>query len=347
MKAIVIRQPGGPEVLRIEDVPVPAMRPDDVLIEVAACGVCFHDVVTRNGVLKRGIRMPLIPGHEVSGIVRSVGERVTGFRPGDRVATAPNRHICGHCRYCRTDRESACAERELLGDAGLNGGYAELVAVGADNVALVPDGISLEQAAIVGCAIGTELNAIRDVAHVMAGERVLVSGAGGGLGVHGVQVARLAGAEVIAVTTSPHKMNLLAELGAHHVVLAQPGEDFSAEVKRITGGDGVDVAIDNVGSVLFEPTRRSLAMSARWVFVGQLSGDFVKLSPAQVFLRNISIMGAKSASRRQLHDALHLVARGAIRPVIAEDLPLSRAAEAHATMQRSPPAGRIILRPGH
>jgi D-arabinose 1-dehydrogenase-like Zn-dependent alcohol dehydrogenase len=345
MQAIVVRAPGGPEALIAEEVAVPALRRNDVLIRVAACGVCFHDVVTRNGTLRRGVAMPLIPGHEISGIVEAVGPDVRGFRPGDRVAAAQRRHICGHCRFCRGGHETSCREQEFLGDAGLNGGYAELVCVEDDNLVHVPEGVALEDAAIVACAIGTELNAIRDVARLREGERALITGAGGGLGIHGVQLARLAGAEVIAVTGSAAKRATLQAAGADHVVLAPHGSDFSAAVRELTDGEGVDVAIDNVGSAVFEATRRSLAEGARWVLVGQLSGDFVRFNPAQMFLRDIALLSARSTSRAQLEDALRLVARGAVRPEIAARLPLSQAAEAHRLVERAAPAGRILLCP--
>lgn len=346
MRAMVVRAAGGPEALVLEDIPPPPLRPNDVRIRVEACGVCFHDVVTRNGTYRRGVRMPLIPGHEVSGVVESVGPAVRLFRPGDRVCTVQRRRICGHCRFCRSGRETSCREQEFLGDLDLNGGYAELVCVEEDNVAPVPEGVPLDAAAIAACAIGTELNAVRDVAAVRPGERVLVTGAGGGLGVHGVQLARVAGAEVIAVTGSPEKAAAIRAAGAEHVVvLARRGEDFSAAVKDLTGGEGVDAAIDNVGSATFEATRRSLAEGARWVFVGQLSGEFVRLNPAQIFLRDITIRSVRSTSLRQLEDTLGLMRRGLVRPVIAAALPLERAAEAHRMAERAAPCGRILLRP--
>lgn len=345
MRAMVVRSPGGPEALVLEDIPPPALRRNDVRIRVEACGVCYHDVVTRNGTLKRGVEMPLIPGHEISGIVESVGSEVRGFRPGDRVATLQRRHICGHCRYCRNDQETACPEREFLGDMGLNGGYAELVCVEEDNVAQVPEGIPLDAAAIVACTVGSELNAIRDVAGVKAGERVLVNGAGGGLGIHGVQLAHVSGAEVIAVTGSPQKVDMIRQAGADHVVLYDRGEDFSAKVRALTTGEGVDVAIDNVGSATFEPMRRSLAQRGRWIFIGQLSGEFVRLNPAQLFLRGISIHSAQSTNRRQLLDCLELVRRGLVRPVVSTELPLERAGDAHRMVETAAPTGRILLKP--
>ena len=255
------------------------------------------------------------------------------FKPGDRVTTVQRRHICGRCRYCRDGRETSCAEREFLGDMGLNGGYAEFVCVEEDNVALVPDNIPLDQAAIVACAIGTELNAIRDVADVQPGERVLITGAGGGLGVHGIQVARATGAYVLGLTTSEEKAQQISDAGAHHVVLAKRGEDFSPLVKQATDGEGVDVIIDNVGSAVFQPSRKSLAMGGRWIFVGQLTGEFVQLNPAQLFLRDISIKSAKSTSRKQLQDSLTLVSRGQVRPVITAEMPLERAGEAHKDVE--------------
>lgn len=346
MRAAVIRQTGGPEVIRIEDVPVPSVGPKDVLIKVHACGMCFHDVVTRNGTMKRGVELPYIFGHEVSGEVVEVGSHVTLFRRGEKVATAQRKHICGACRYCRSGRETSCSERIFLGDAGLNGGAAEYVAVEEDNVAHVPDGVDMDGAAITACAIGTELNAIRDVGKVKPGERVLVSGAGGGLGIHGVQLARLAGGIVYAVTTSESKAEAIKAAGAHHVVVTGRGADFSRDLLKLTDGEGVDVVIDNVGSVLFQPTRKSLAMGARWVFIGQLTGDFVQLNPAQIFFKDTTIMSAKSTSRQQLRDSLQLVKQGMATPMIEARLPLAEASRAHALVEQGKTTGRIVLKPG-
>jgi acryloyl-coenzyme A reductase len=345
MQAVVVRETGSADVLRMETVarPTPAAR--DVLIRVAACGVCTLDVVTRNGTYRRSVELPIIPGHEIAGTVMAVGSEVRRFRAGDRVATTQRYHICGACRHCRGGYEPLCAERRFLGQQGLVGGYAEYVAVEEDNVAVIPAGVSEQQAAIAACAIGTTLNAVRDVGRVKPGERVLVTGAGGGLGVHAVQMARLAGAHVIAQTTTADKAALLAEVGANEVLVTARGEDFSARVRSLTAGEGVDVLIDNVGTPLFTAMRRSLAVNGRWVLVGQLTGDFVPFNPAQLFLRNQSMLSVNSTTRAQLEDTLALIARGAIRPVISGVESLRNVGAVHARMERGGVAGRIVVRP--
>ncbi len=345
MRAIVVRQTGEPEVLRIEQIDRPTPGPREALIRVAACGICTLDLVTRAGTYRRGVELPLVPGHEICGQVVAVGAGVAGLRPGDRVASTQRFHICGACRHCRGSHETLCEQRRFLGQQGLRGGYAEYVAIADDNLALVPDAVSDAQAAIAACAIGTSLNAVRDAGAVRLGERVLVTGAGGGLGVHAVQLARAAGALVIAQTTAADKAELLRGLGAHAVVAQARGEDFSAQVLALSGGQGVDVVIDNVGTLQFEATRRSLAVHGRWVLVGQLNGDFVPFNPAQLFLKNQTLVSVHSTSRAQLEDTLDLIARGVVRPVIHETCGLQDLPAVHARLARGGVAGRIVLRP--
>jgi NADPH:quinone reductase-like Zn-dependent oxidoreductase len=205
--------------------------------------------------------------------------------------------------------------------------------------------VALQDASIVACAIGTILNAMREVGKLSAGESALVTGAGGGLGMHAVQLARLAGAFVIAQTTSPEKAGQIRALGAHEVIVHARGEDFSPAVRKATGGAGVDVAIDNVGSQLFEPIRRSMGIGGRWLLIGQLTGQFVPFNPAQLFLKNVSMLSATSTTRRQLEDCLALVARGAVKPIVSQALPLEEAAQAHALVEAGKAVGRIVLRP--
>jgi D-arabinose 1-dehydrogenase-like Zn-dependent alcohol dehydrogenase len=345
MRAVVVERTGPPEVLRVADIAAREPGPREVRIAVAACGVCFHDVVVRNGTYRRGVGMPVILGHEVAGKIEKLGSEVKGLQPGDPVATTTYSHLCGCCRHCRGGHETSCPERIFLGDAGLNGGYAELVCVDADAVQKVPAGVPLEEASIVACTVGTELNAVREVGQVRLGDRVLVTGAGGGLGLHGVQLCRLSGAFTIAVTTSKAKAAGIRDAGADEVIVVDREKDFSAEVRRLTDGRGVDVAIDNVGSPVFESVRRSMADDGRIVLVGQVTGEFISINPAQLFLRNVSILSAKGVSRAQLADALDLVARRRIKPVVEDVCRLENAVDAHRRVEAGLSSGRLVLSP--
>jgi NADPH:quinone reductase-like Zn-dependent oxidoreductase len=181
---------------------------------------------------------------------------------------------------------------------------------------------------------------------VRIGDHVLVTGAGGGLGLHGVQLSHLAGAFTIAVTTSPAKAARIREAGADEVIVVERGADFSNEVRRLTNGSGVDVVIDNVGSQVFETVRRSVADGGRIVLVGQLTGEFMSVNPAQLFLRNVSILSAKGVSRSQLADSLELVARRRIKPAVGDVYRLEQAAETHRLVEAGLSTGRLLLTPG-
>lgn len=345
MRGLVIDAFGAPGVLEARELADPEPRVGELVIDVASAGVCFHDVLSRQGAMRRGMDLPRVLGHEIAGVVAVVGPEVEDFAVGERVATTQRRYVCGVCALCRSGHETMCARREFLGHEA-DGGYAEQVAVRADCCAHVPDGVNDDAAAIAACAIGTELNAIRDVGRVGLGETVLVTGAGGGLGVHAIQLAVAAGARTIAATTSEEKAGRLRELGAHEVVVATDGR-FSAEVREVTAGRGVDVVIDNVGGKVFDEVRRSLATSARWVLVGELSTAVVELNLAQIFLRGISLHSAVSTSRAQLVEALALIASGAVRPVITARPALADAADVHAELERGRVFGRAVLQVGN
>ena len=219
------------------------------------------------------------------------------------------------------------------------------MAIDADMLVPVPEGVAMADAAIAACAIGTMFHAITEVGRVRPGETVLITGAGGGLGMHGVQLARLSGARVLAQTGSAAKAEALRDAGADEVIVLPRGADFSVAVKDLTAGEGADVVIDTVGTPLFQPTRRSLAKAGRWVLVGQLTGEFVPFNPAQLFLRCVSMLSATSTTRAELRQVLGLLARGAIHAVRDATVPLAQAAEAHRRVEAGAVLGRLVLEP--
>ena len=339
MKAAVMHQQGGPEVLVIEDIAIPAIKPNEVLVKVGAVGVSYHDVVERNGTYQRGVHFPMVIGNEVAGTVEKVGDQVTTLKVGDRVCCKPFQ-VCGMCRRCRNGMETACTKRR-----GVRGGYAEYTNITEEALVKIPDNVSFEQACMLGASTGVALNAVRDVAKVRVGEHVLVTGASGGCGIPSVEIARASGAIVIAVTRSAAKRQELLDIGAHHVIVAADGKDFSNDVKALTADEGVEVVIDNVGSRVFTPSFKSLAVGGRYAFVGQLFREDISLNPARIFFKRANMIGVGSCRRDQLEDAIKLVAAGTVKPRVAKVFPLAEVAKAHALVESGEVVGRVVLKP--
>lgn len=345
LKAIVVKETGPYSVLQLQNLPIPEPKFNEVLIKVHACAVCYHDVVVRKGIFRQGVKLPLIPGHEIAGEIVRIGPSVKYFKIGDPVVSTIRSHICGNCNYCRIGKEMLCSRAIILGDTGLNGGYAQYAIAAEENLIKIPDSVSMDEAAIAPCAIGTQLNAIRDVGQALMGERVLITGSGGGVGLHGVQLAKLMGCHVIAVTTSDSKVKTISQAGANDVIVIEKSENFSNKVKEITNGEGVQLAIDNVGTPIFISVLKSLMPGGRWVLVGQLSGEFITFNPAQLFLKGINLLSTISATRSQVSEVLQMIKRGLIKPMISGTYPLEEAPRIHALMEKGKIIGRVILKP--
>lgn len=337
MKAAVIHEQGPPDVLEIEEVPVPRPSPTQVLIKVHACGVCGHDQADRLG-LTQPHGMPCILGHEVSGEAVEVGSMVREFRPGDVVATKQFT-TCGHCLACRSGRDLDCEKKQFN-----YGGYAEYAVFEDDAVLKVPEGVDVVGASIVACAVGTCYQALTNIARVVPGEWVVVTGAGGGLGLHGVQVAAALGGRVIALTTSPHKNELLCRIGAEHVVVGRD-EPYAAQILELTGGKGAQVVLDQVGHpVQFNQCFRALAKRGRYVLTGQLYRERISLYGAFVFGKEAVITGSQSTPMSAFIESMELVRQGKVKPVY-EEFALEDTAGAHAGMEDRSVSGRAILVP--
>lgn len=343
MKAIRLHEFGGPEKLRAEEMEVPRPGEGEVLVQVKACGVCYLDVIVRSGMRSRA-KLPLTLGHEIAGITAEIGPGVRTLKAGDPVAST-YRISCGYCRYCRDGLGAVCDNRKGIGEHR-DGGYAEYVALPELALSRIPPPVTFEQASICGCVIGAVYHAIVRSAAVRPGETVLVTGAGGGVGAHAVQLSRLAGARVVAVTSSKQKMERIRQLGAEEIVLSAPGADFSAEVKRLTGGRGAEVVIEAVGSATFSSSFRSLAKAGRLVFVGEVSGQPAQFNPALMIYKETVLTGAQSANSEELTQILELVAAGRIQPMIGEVLPLEDASRAHQMLAERKNFGRVVLRVG-
>ncbi|RFB06251.1 quinone oxidoreductase family protein [Parvularcula marina] len=337
MRAAVLHAAGPPEAFSLEDIAIPEVKPGEVRVRVKACGVSFRDVVERNGTYRRDVTFPLVIGLEIAGVVEETGQGVSLVKEGDHVCTKAF-SSCGMCRYCRSGRETTCLNRQPV-----RGGYAEYVVLPQDAFVRIPLSLAFEKACMLGAGAGVALNAVRDTARTKIGDRVLVTGATGGVGLPAVQIAHHAGAEVIAVTRSESKRAMLEQAGAHHVIVADG--DFSTAVRDVTGGEGADVIIDTVGSHVFDAAYNSLALHGRYAFVGQLNSDKISINPARIFFKRAQLLGVGSVSRAQLADVIELAEQDIVRPQIAEVMPLEDIVKAHHLVEASASVGRIVVTP--
>jgi len=241
LKALYLEAIGRELVLK--DVPVSSpLAPDEVLVKTELTGVCHRDILTAKGFFPR-TKLPVVLGHEIAGSVAKVGSRVTGFREGDRVASLIY-EPCGKCEYCLSGRENLCRSKRTFGE-DIDGSYADFVKVSSRSLVKAPDGVSSAGLAISACVTGMLMHAFRKRASLLPGETVLVTGAGGGVGIHTIQIANALGAKVIAATSSEWKVGRVREAGASDVVVWTEG--FSDQVKKLTDGRGVDVVLESVG----------------------------------------------------------------------------------------------------
>ena len=342
MKALVLEQPGPQPRVALKELPVPQVSGDQVLIRVQACGICYHDLLVMQGVLRRGVKDGVVLGHEISGTVVDVGPDVATLRMGDIVASIQT-DACGHCARCMAGLEHRCLEGRGIGHS-MDGGFAEYVSLRASSLVKLPSELDLIGGCLLGCPMGVVQRAITKVGEVRLGEKVLVTGATGGLGAHAVQLAKAAGAQVYAVTRSESQVEALEVLGADQVVSS--GElDYSEVVLALTEDEGVEVVLDMVGSPTFGSTLRCLSQYGRLVLLGEVGGHDVSIRLAEIIFRDASILGSSGAGREDLRSALELLQQGRVRPVFAECFALESWQEAYTAMTAAAHVGRLIFTP--
>jgi D-arabinose 1-dehydrogenase-like Zn-dependent alcohol dehydrogenase len=342
---MVLREVGGP--VRLEDVPVPKIGPNDALLRVRATGVGLT-VVIMTAVPGRVTAFPRIPGHEVAGEVVEVGAEVATVEVGDRV-TCHFYLTCKVCPYCRSGRETLCpAFRGYVGMA-CDGGYAEYMAIPAVNLCPIPPGVSDLEAAIGADAICTPLHACREEARVGPGDRVLVVGAGGGVGVHAVQMARLCGGWVLAADLTDPKLEMARAVGADALIDGRRGP-LAEQALALTDGQGVEAVIDTVASrETLEQGLRALARGGRLVIIGSRPSEVFKadptfrVDPQWMLYRGLEIHGSRYVSLAEIAQTLELLRQRRIRAVVTREFPLEGAEEAHRLLRDNALVGRAAL----
>ncbi|HEV2205424.1 MAG TPA: zinc-binding dehydrogenase [Candidatus Acidoferrales bacterium] len=341
MKAVVFSEHGGPEVLRYTEVPAPTIGPDDVLVHVRACALNHLDIWIRRGLPGISIPLPHILGSDIAGEVVEVGKEVSGIRTGEKVVLSPG-ICCGHCEQCAAGKDSQCRDYTLFGYM-VPGGYAEYVRAPAVNVISMPLYLSYEEAAATPLVFVTAWHMLITRAALKPAEEVLVLGAGSGVGSAAIQIAKVAGARVIATGGTDEKLAKARELGADETILHSK-QDIAAEVKRLTNRRGVDVVFEHVGEATWEKSIRSLAIGGRLVTCGATTGFEGKIDIRYLFSRQISILGSYMGSKAELLSVMELVRRRAVKPVLDKVFPLAEAADAHRRLENREQFGKIVLR---
>ncbi len=337
-----MRAHGGPEVLKLEELPDPQAGPGQVLVRVRAVALNHLDVWVRQGWRGLQLEWPHVPGADVAGVIEAAGPGVERIAPGDEVVLNPG-VSCGRCEMCLSGRDNACGRYAILGEH-VAGGYAELLAVPAANVLGKPGNLSFEEAACVPLVFLTAWHSLVARAGVRAGETVLVQAAGSGVGSAAVQIAKLLGATVIATAGSDEKCRKALELGADHAVNYER-EDFLARAKAITRRRGVDVVFEHVGKKTWERSLLSLADGGRLVTVGATTGWDPPTDLRHVFYRQLSVLGSTMGSKGELFQVLRFVEQGRLRPVLDRVLPLAEAAQAQELLVSRAQFGKIVLNP--
>jgi len=322
MRAAVCKSLIGPEGIVIEDLPVPEPGPGEVRVRVKAVGINFLDTLMTRGKYQHKPELPFSPGAEIAGEIETLGEGVEGFSPGQRV-----------CAY--------------LGW----GGAREFVIVREEQLIPVPEGVSYEVAAGINVTYGTAIHGLKERGRLQAGETVAVLGAAGGAGLAAVEVAKRLGATVIAVASSPEKLEVCRQHGAD-LLLNYTTTDLKQGLRDLTGGRGVDVIYDCVGGDYSEPALRSTAPMGRFLVVGFAAGQIPRIPLNLVLLKSCDVVGVlmgesarrnPKGHRENIETVLKWVAEGELTPHTHAALPLTDAAEAIRMLDRREATGKVIV----
>jgi len=327
-------------VLRYEEAPDPVRGSEDVLVRVRACALNHLDIWERVGPPRTKVALPHISGSDISGVVEEVPPGEDALPIGSEVIVNPGVG-CGRCEKCLSGKENQCRYFKIIGSES-DGGYAELVSVPRRNVFPKPERMDFVQSASVPLVFLTAYHMLVKKAALEPGETVLVLGAGSGVGVAAIQIAKAYGANVLATAGSDAKLRKAVELGADSVINHNT-QDVVAEARRYTDGRGVDVVVEHVGKATWDRSIRSVAKGGRIVTCGATTGFDAETDLRYVYSKEISIYGSFMGGGGELLRVLELFKQRRLRPVVDREFPLSSAADAQTRMEKGEHFGKIVL----
>lgn len=332
---------GGPEQLKLVTLPDPKPGPGEVLVRVRACALNHLDIWVRGGIPAYKIKLPHVLGCDVAGEVAALGPGVASAKVGDRVAVSPGRS-CEACDACLAGRDNECPRYGIIGAQGGPGGYAELLAVPERYLLPMPAAQSFAEAAAYPLTFLTAWHMLMTLGGIGPDQVVLVLGAGSGIGVAAVQLAKLAGARAIAVSTSEEKLEKAKALGADWTI-HHPPQDIVKQTLKVTGSRMADVAFEHVGPVTLDASLKSLRVGGKLIICGSTTGPTFELDLRFVFSRQYQILGSKMGTQAEMRRVARLVAEGRLKPVVDKTFPLADAAKAHEYLAAKKQFGKVVL----
>jgi len=342
VKAVQFAEHGDRDVIEYGDFPDPEAGRGEVVVDVKAGALNHLDIWTRKGMPGLDLDMPHIPGSDCAGVVAEVGEGVTRFSEGNRVALLAG-VSCGECEFCRDGEHSLCSSYHIIGEH-VRGVHSEQTVVPEENLVPVPEHVDWETAAAAPLVFQTAWRMLLTRGEVSPGEKVLVLGASGGVGHAAVQVAKHAGAEVYATASSEEKLTYAEEIGADHTIDYE-ANDFASRIRDLTGKRGVDVVVDHVGAATWQDSLKSLAKGGRVVTCGATTGGRPETDINRIFWNQLKVIGSTMATLGEADDALEKVWDGTFEPRVREVLPMSETARAHELLENREGFGKVVVKP--
>jgi NADPH:quinone reductase-like Zn-dependent oxidoreductase len=341
MKAAVFYEPGGPEKIQLGEVPNPQIGQGQVLIQVKACSLNHFDLLVLREANPDNYTFPFWGGADITGVVAEIGESVNQFKLGDRVIVNPGLS-CGQCEHCLNGEESQCNSYGIIGDT-IPGGFADFIAVDETNLLKLPTQLSFEEAAATPLVFQTAWRALMSQGSLRPGEDVLILGASGGVGSASIQIAKLAGANVIAVTSNTDKMSYAKKLGAD-IVLNRKSGDYWGELAALTNNRGVDLVLENIGAATWAQSLKSLVKGGRLVTFGRTTGNLAETDIKLIFWNQLRIIGSTMANRKEFSEVMQLIFQGKLNPVIDTVFPLEQAQSAYQRLHDGEQFGKIVIK---
>jgi len=340
VKAVRIHQHGGIDVLQYEDIPVPNIEQNQCLVKIKAAALNHLDIWVRKGI--PGGPLPMIMGSDGAGIIELVGKDVSDLSEGDNVLIQPLT-FCGKCRWCKQKKENYCEKWGIYGE-NQDGTQCEFIAVNADHLRIIPQGMSFEEAAAFPLVAETAFAMLIDRANIQKGETVFIWGASSGVGSMAIQIAKAKGCKVISSVGSIQKGDLATKIGVD-LIVNYKNDDIIKIVKEFTGNHGVDVVVEHVGTKTWETSLRILGKGGKIVTCGATTGSEAKFDIRRLFYKQQSILGSTMGNVESLDRALDMYRNGYIKPIIDKCFKMSEIQKAHDYLENGNQLGKIIVVP--